>query len=168
MSCLSQNFRLLNVSNLSVRNFRIILFIYTRSMSDVLHRLCYPHSAPFPRPHWASATSGEENTWEDEAAGSTRLEITPLLHTQTDFEELPAVCGRRWKNPVAAHTPWCGAEWSVYGPECRQCPGWHDDERGLSSTRDWSRRLPESWVRTLLRAPARTPPRTVVQTKAVC
>ena len=32
MSCMSQNFRLFHVSNLSVRNFRIFLLMYTRSM----------------------------------------------------------------------------------------------------------------------------------------
>ena len=31
LSCMSQNFRLLNVSNLSVRNFRIFLLMYTGS-----------------------------------------------------------------------------------------------------------------------------------------
>ena len=32
MSCMSQNFRLFHVSNLSVRNFRIFLLMYTGSM----------------------------------------------------------------------------------------------------------------------------------------
>ena len=32
MSCMSQNFRLFHVSNLSVRNFRIFLLIYTGSL----------------------------------------------------------------------------------------------------------------------------------------
>ena len=33
MSCMSQNFRLFHVSNLSVRNFRIFLLMYTGSLS---------------------------------------------------------------------------------------------------------------------------------------
>ena len=33
MSCMSQNFRLFHVSNLSVRNFRICLLMYTGSLS---------------------------------------------------------------------------------------------------------------------------------------
>ena len=33
MSCMSQNFRLFHVSNLSVRNFRIFLLMYTGSVS---------------------------------------------------------------------------------------------------------------------------------------
>ena len=32
MSCMSQNFRLFHVSNLSVRNFRIFLLMYTGSL----------------------------------------------------------------------------------------------------------------------------------------
>ena len=34
MSCMRQNFRLFHVSNLSVRNFRIVLLIYTVCVSD--------------------------------------------------------------------------------------------------------------------------------------
>ena len=34
MSCMSQNFRLFHVSNLSVRNFRIFLLMYTGSVGD--------------------------------------------------------------------------------------------------------------------------------------
>ena len=36
MSCMSQNFRLFHVSNLSVRNFRIFLLMYTGSLSVLL------------------------------------------------------------------------------------------------------------------------------------
>ena len=35
MNCMSQNFRLFHVSNLSVRNFRIFLLMYTGSLSVV-------------------------------------------------------------------------------------------------------------------------------------
>ena len=35
MSCMSQNFRLFHVSNLSVRNFRIFLLIYTGSLCSL-------------------------------------------------------------------------------------------------------------------------------------
>ena len=35
MSCMSQNFRLFHVSNLSVRNFRIFLLMYTGFMSEL-------------------------------------------------------------------------------------------------------------------------------------
>ena len=46
MSCMSQNFRLFHVSNLSVRNFRIFLLMYPGSMLAVLHRSVY-QSSPF-------------------------------------------------------------------------------------------------------------------------
>ena len=39
MSCMSQNFRLFHVSNLSVRNFRIFLLMYTGSLTTPFHRL---------------------------------------------------------------------------------------------------------------------------------
>ena len=44
MSCMSQNFRLFHVSNLSVRNFRIFLLMYTgpRSGEEAAGRHC-PH-----------------------------------------------------------------------------------------------------------------------------
>ena len=38
MSCMSQNFRLFHVSNLSVRNFRIFLLMYTGTVSHVMVR----------------------------------------------------------------------------------------------------------------------------------
>ena len=38
MSCVSQNFRLFHVSNLSVRNFRIFLLMYTGSLSPLRWR----------------------------------------------------------------------------------------------------------------------------------
>ena len=38
MSCMSQNFRLFHVSNLSVRNFRIFLLMYTGSSTSRPHR----------------------------------------------------------------------------------------------------------------------------------
>ena len=52
MSCMSQNFRLFHVSNLSVRNFRIVLLMYTGSLyclpAVVQKRppLCYLSSRP--------------------------------------------------------------------------------------------------------------------------
>ena len=38
MSCMSQSFRLFHVSNLSVRNFRIFLLMYTGSVSTMDRR----------------------------------------------------------------------------------------------------------------------------------
>ena len=35
LSCMSQNFRLFNVSNLSVRNFQIFLLMYTGSLNEL-------------------------------------------------------------------------------------------------------------------------------------
>ena len=40
MSCMSQNFRLFLVSNLSVQNFRIFLLMYPRSQTGLYVRLC--------------------------------------------------------------------------------------------------------------------------------
>ena len=39
MSCMSQNFRLFHVSNLSVRNFRIFLLMYPGSLTLSSHRI---------------------------------------------------------------------------------------------------------------------------------
>ena len=48
MSCTSQNFRLFHVSNLSVRNFRIFLLMYTGSLSPLrrINRPSQPVSGP--------------------------------------------------------------------------------------------------------------------------
>ena len=45
MSGMSQNFRLFHVSNLSVRNFRIFLLMYTGSLSLVIVALSVYHVA---------------------------------------------------------------------------------------------------------------------------
>ena len=47
MSCMSQNFRLFHVSNLSVRNFRIFLLMYTGSKRLGTSRLHELHESKF-------------------------------------------------------------------------------------------------------------------------
>ena len=59
MSCISQNFRLFHVPNLSVRNFRIFLLMYTGSLFQYLrrfHRLLKDASYAAQRASWAAAT----------------------------------------------------------------------------------------------------------------
>ena len=62
MSCMSQNFRLFHASNLSVRNFRIFLLMYTGSLSNLLQLtqttlgFGFDPYLPMERP-WSSETS---------------------------------------------------------------------------------------------------------------
>ena len=60
MSCMSQNFRLFHVSNLSVRNFRIFLLMYPGSVMTCRRRppgrgcfVCMVIPRPWPRRHLA-------------------------------------------------------------------------------------------------------------------
>ena len=59
MSCMSQNFRLFHVSNLSVRNFRIFLLMYPGSVSPPESRPRVQHSLSPSRPSkWPSGAAG--------------------------------------------------------------------------------------------------------------
>ena len=60
MSCMSQNFRLFHVSNLSVRNFRIFLLMYPGSlMVDTEGLLRRPQSVADETASWARQDDGK-------------------------------------------------------------------------------------------------------------
>ena len=91
MSCMSQNFRLFHVSNLSVRNFRISMLMYTGSLSaaGVLWRLS-GDLGPDHGPEWSRA--GPERVpsgtpllpWpDDERVGrGAAMDGRPVYHTR--------------------------------------------------------------------------------------
>ena len=66
MSCMSQNFRLFHVSNLSVRNFRIFLLMYTGSPSQRLRtKTCKTETLSEP---WRLSRR-RRTTWPDASVG---------------------------------------------------------------------------------------------------
>ena len=69
MSCMSQNFRLFHVSNLSVRNFRIFLLMYTGSVSRL-------SAAKWPVNGWLASTRPGRPAVHDSRSHVTASRVT--------------------------------------------------------------------------------------------
>ena len=116
MSCMSQNFRLFHVSNLSVRNFRIFLLMYTGSPS---HNQSRP--APAATPGLASAPG--EGPFITGTAAAAAATVWPHPASVAGSRESVHTCVSGGLRSETAQTP----PKAVYAADSRL--GTHPDDR---------------------------------------